>query len=152
MKKALGLIVAAVIAVGAYRYVSSNSAEATYKRFAEEMLHRRYETAAGMAEGLNAADLAKLGTQERIGGGPPMFQTLFPSRFNIESSERAPDGSITLHATQTVLFNPAGVESAVRPAMFARMRQVATLRKKAGEWRIAAFSNTFETMDEVRAR
>ena len=86
-----------------------------------------------MCDGLSSKDLEQLGSQERIGAGPPMFQTLFPSRFVVASREKSPDGSVTLHATQTVLFNPVGVESAVRPAMFAKLKQVITLHKQSGE-------------------
>lgn len=152
MKKALAVLALIVVGVLVYRYVDSHGPEARYRSFAEEILHRRYEAAAGMADGLSQADLEKLGSQERIGGGPPMFQTLFPSRFSIESQETAPDGAVTLHATQTVLFNPAGVESAVRPAMFATLKQVVTLRKSGGEWRVTEFSNTLDKMDTLSAR
>ena len=149
MKKALGIVGLLVLAVLGYRCTRSHGPEARYQAFAEAMLHRRYDAAAEMADGLSAADLEKLGSQERIGGGPPMFQTLFPSRFSIESRETMPDGAVTLHATQTVLFNPVGVESAVRPAMFAMLKQVTTLRKGEGGWRVTAFSNTFEKMDSL---
>jgi hypothetical protein len=135
-----------------YRYVGGHGPVAQYESFAEEVLHRRYDAAAAMSEGLSAADLEKLGSQERIGGGPPMFQALFPSRFAIDSKDRGPDGSVTLHAVQTVLFNPAGVESAIRPAMYATLKQVVTLRKTAGGWRVIAFSNTFEKMDTLTGR
>jgi hypothetical protein len=102
-----------------------------------------------LCEGLTAADLAKLGTQERIGAGPQMFQTLFPSRYEIHSREAGPDGVVTIHATQTVQFNPAGVESAVRPAMFATLNQVVTMRKGTAGWRVTSFENVFEKMDSV---
>src|SRR5438105_2240111 len=102
-------VVAAVILLAAigfgYHYYSSTYAPVNhYKAFAEEILHRRYEKAAEMADGLTSADLEKLGSQERIGAGPPMFQTLFPSKFKIDSQQTASDGDITLNATQTVLF------------------------------------------------
>jgi hypothetical protein len=150
VKKALGIAVVIVLAVVAYRYFSARGVETQYERFAEEILHRRYESAAAMADGLTAADLEKLGSQERIGAGPVMFQTLFPSRFRILSRETAADGGVVLHANQTVLFNPVGVESAIRPAMYARLAQVVTLNKRDGQWRVTAFSNTFEEMDSVK--
>jgi hypothetical protein len=152
VKKALAFAALLVAAFLAYRYAASHSPEARYRSFAEAILHRRYEEAAGMADGLSAADLEQLGSQERIGGGPAMFQTLFPSRFSIESRDTASDGAVTLHATQTVLFNPVGVESAIRPAMFATLKQVATLRKGKGGWRVSEFSNTFEKMDTLSGR
>jgi hypothetical protein len=151
MKKMLALLLLAGGAFVVYRYVVTNGPEATYKRFAEEILHRRYDAAAAMSDGLSAADLEKSGSQERIGGGPPMFQTLFPSRFTIESLEKRPDG-VVVHATQTVLFNPIGVESAVRPAMFATLKQVVTLHKGASGWRVTAFENTFDKMDALTHR
>lgn len=149
MKKAI--LLAGLIGVGflVYRYTASHGAEAAYEAFAEKVLHRRYDAAAAMTDGFSAADLEARGSQERIGAGPPMFQTLFPSRFKIDSREKTPDGAVVLHATQTVLFNPAGVESAIRPAMYARLKQVVTLEKRAGGWKVTDFTNTFESMDSV---
>jgi hypothetical protein len=151
MKKLLLVVLLAGGAVLGYRHVASHAAEAAYRRFAETMLQRDYNAAAALADGLSAGDLEKLGSQERIGAGPPMFQTLFPSKFAVDSREASPDGSVTLRATQTVLFNPAGVESAM-PAMYAKLRQVVTLKKSAGAWRVTAFTNDFESMDTVRRR
>lgn len=152
MKRAAFLAVILAGGFFAYRQFSGNDVEARYRAFAGEILHRRYDAAANMADGLTAGDLGKLGSQERIGGGPPMFQTLFPSRFVVNSRTSAPDGSVILHATQTVLFNPVGVESAVRPAMFATLKQVVTLHKSAGEWKVTAFENKFESMDTISSR
>jgi len=78
-----------------------------------------------------------------------MFQTLFPSRFVVNSRESAPDGSVVLHATQTVLFNPVGVES-TRPAMKATLDQVVTMRRRDGEWKVAAFENNATSLDSLR--
>src|SRR5436190_21712268 len=112
------LLAVLLLAGGVIGYNHVRSApERQYKAFAEEMLHRRYAEAAAMTSRLTSSDLAQVGTQEQIGAGPPMFQTLFHSLFNIESREKDPEGNVVLHATQTVLFNPVGVES-VRPAMF----------------------------------
>jgi len=145
------LVLAAGLGLG-YRYYSQSYAPVSqYEKFAEEILHRRYEAAAAMCDGLTAEDLGKLGSQERIGAGPQMFQTLFPSKFDIESREVAPDGSLTIHATQTVRFNPAGVESASRPAMYATLKQVVTLHKRSG-WKITSFENTFQKMDSFSGR
>jgi len=146
----LALLVA--VAAGHHYYRGTYAPVSHYKAFAEEILHRRYDAAAALAEGLTAADLAKLGSQERIGAGPAMFQTLFPSRFTIESRETGPDGVVTINAVQTVLFNPAGVESAVRPAMYATLRQVTKLRNGDHGWRVVAFSNSFEKMDSLTGR
>jgi hypothetical protein len=147
MRRVIVLIVLAAAGVGAYRYYSTSYAPIRqYERFAEEILNRHYQPAAELCEGLTAADLAKLGSQERIGAGPQMFQTLFPSRFAIKSRERSGDG-ITITARQTVQFNPVGVESALRPAMFATLNQVVTMRKGADGWRVTSFENVFEKMD-----
>lgn|GEM_PF-981766 len=149
MKKIVILAVLILAVVFGYRYFTGGGdrVEARYKEFAEEILHRRYSEAAAMSDGLAAADLEKLGSQEQIGAGPAMFQKLFASRFDINSRSDAPDGSVVLHATQLVRFNPAGVESAIRPAMFATLRQVVTLKKKDGDWKVTAFENVFEKMD-----
>jgi hypothetical protein len=155
VKKVVLLAVCLIGAGFGYRYFvagGGDAAEVRYKAFAEEILHRRYSAAAGMADGLTAADLEKLGTQEQVGAGPAMFQQLFQSRFDINSRTDAPDGSVVLHATQLIRFNPVGVESAVRPAMFATLRQVVTLRKKDGDWKVTAFENVFEKMDSTPSR
>jgi hypothetical protein len=44
----------------------------------------RHDAAAAMSDGLTAKDLERSGTQEKIGAGPSMFQTLFPSRYEIQ--------------------------------------------------------------------
>ena len=59
-------------------------------------------------------------------------------------------GTITLHAVQTLFFNPPGVESGVRPAMFAKLSQIASLRKTAAGWRVTSFDNKFVSMDSVK--
>ena len=61
-------------------------------------------------------------------------------------------GVVTINATQTVLFNPQGVESAVRPAMYATLKQVTKLRNGAGGWKVIAFENTFGRMDSLTSR
>jgi hypothetical protein len=142
-----GFIVALLLGafvIGYRHYVRSYEPEKQYKEFAEAVLHRQYDKAAAMADGLSAADIERNGSQEHIGGGPAMFQTLFPSKFNVELTERSGD-DVTIHATQTIIFNPPGVESgALRAAMYARMRQITTLRKAAGGWKVVAFNNTFD--------
>ena len=150
MRRLIALVVLAGASFGGYRlYSTSFGPVAHYKKFAETVLHRRYDAAAAMCDGLTAADLEKLGSQERIGAGPPMFQSLFPSLFDIQSRETTPDGSTVINAVQTVRFNPAGVESAMRPAMFATLKQVVTLRKENGAWKVVSFENTFMKMDST---
>jgi hypothetical protein len=149
------VVVALLIVAGGitYRhYVTAVAPIRRYEQFAEELLRRRYDAAAGLCDGLTQDDLAKLGSQERIGGGPSMFQTLFPSRFEIKSHEVSPDGSVAIHAIQTVRFNPVGVESAARPAMNATLEQVATLRRGSDGWRITAFENAFLNMSSNSGR
>ena len=148
----LALVLVAAAILGYRYYATSYAPEKFYKAFAEDILHQRYDEAAKKCDGLTADDLGKLGSQERIGAGPPMFQTLFPSRFDIQSREMNADGDTVLHAVQTVLFNPVGVESAIRPAMWATLSQTVTLRKTKGEWRVVAFDNKFEKMGETRKR
>ena len=153
MKRLIVLLLFAVVAFVGYRYYANSIApERHYKAFAEEVLHRRYTIAAGMTDGMSEADVARAGTQERIGAGPAMFQTLFPSKFAVTSREKSADGALVLHAVQTVFFNPPGVESAIRPAMFATMNQTVTLRKTTAGWKIAAFENTFDKMDSATGR
>jgi len=152
MKRVIAAAALVAAAFFGYRYCDGSYApEKTYKEFAEEMLRRHYDSAATMTDGLSAQDLAKAGTQEKIGAGPAMFQTLFPSHFNIES-RTATNLGVTLHAVQTVLFNPPGVESAVRPAMYATLNQTVTLRKTPDGWKVTSFENKFDKMDSLTAR
>jgi hypothetical protein len=153
MRRIVILIALASAGFGVYRYYSTTYAPVkAYETFAEEILHQRYDAAAKLCDGLTAADLEKLGSQERIGAGPPMFQTLFPSRFAVQSRETSSDGDLTINAVQTVLFNPAGVESAIRPAMYATLKQSVKLRKVDGAWKVTAFDNVFEKMDSTSVR
>ena len=152
MRRIVVLLIVVVVASVPYRYYRNvHGPVKQYEAFAEEIVHRRYDAAAAMADGLTADQLAQRGSQERIGAGPPMFQTLFPSRFVIESQERDAVGLTTLTATQTILFTPVGVES-TRPAMYAVMRQVIRLRNGDGGWKVVAFENTFERMDSFGRR
>lgn len=150
MKRVAIVAVALAALYFGYKRFSSDPVEETYMKFAEEMTQRHYDKAAALSSGLSADDLAKLGTQERIGAGPAMFSVLFASRFKVDSRDKTADGSVVLHATQIVLFNPAGIESA-RPAMKAVMKQVITLRKIGGAWKVTAFENAFESMDSFRS-
>jgi ketosteroid isomerase-like protein len=153
MKRVVVAAILIAVAFAGWRwYERSFAPEQQYHKFAEEMLKRHYDVAAAMTDGLSEADLGALGSQEKTWGGPAMFQTLFPSKFKIDSREVAADGSISLHAVQTVLFNPPGVESALRPAMYATMRQVVTLRKTAGGWKIASFENNVEKVESTNGR
>jgi hypothetical protein len=150
MKRAILLLLLAAVAFAGWRYYATSIApERRYKAFAEEVLRQHYDAAAAMSDGLSAKEIEQNGTQEAIGAGPAMFQTLFSSRFEVSSRESAPDGALVLHAVQTVLFNPAGVESALRPAMAATMNQTATLRKSGGAWKISAFENKLGKVDSL---
>jgi hypothetical protein len=148
---ALGILLGAGF-LGYRSYDSTTAPVKHYEKFAEEILHRHYDVAAGMCDGLTKEKLEQEGTMEKIGAGPSMFQTLFDSRFAIASKETAPDGSVTLNAEQMVLWNPPGVESAMRPAMYAKMNQVVTLHKTGEGWKVTAFKNTFGSMDEFKVR
>ena len=152
-RAAIAIAVLAVAAIVAWRWYDRSYAPVRhYRTFAEEVARRHYDVAAKMSDGLSEADLARGGSQEKAGPGPEMFQTLFPSRFDVESRETAADGSVILHTTQTLLFNPAGVESAVRPAMYATFRQTTTLRKRGDGWKVTAFDNQFVKMDTLMGR
>jgi hypothetical protein len=153
VNRVIAVVIAGVAAFAGWHYYTAAYAPVqTYKEFAEHMLHGRYDKASEMADGLSADDLQKLGTQEKIGAGPPMFQTIFPSVFTIETEDKDADGTLTLHATQLVQFNPAGIESAVRPAMFAKMKQTTRMQRKSGAWKITAFENKFDSMGSVGGR
>src|SRR5882724_10723320 len=101
MRKIVAVLMIAGAVAGYWYYQSSYAPASLYKAFAEEVLRRHYDAAAAMTAGLTAAGLARSGTQEKIGAGPAMFQTLFPSRFTIDSKQTAGDGTIMFKATQT---------------------------------------------------
>ena len=149
MRRVVMIVIVGIVAFAGYRYYTNSYGPVRqYKAFSDAILHRQYDVAAAMAEGLSAADLAQHGSQERIGAGPAMFQTIFAPRYAIDSQQTNADGSITINATQTVLFNPPGVESATRPAMYAVLKQVVTLRNG----KVVAFENTFDHMDTTTTR
>ena len=56
---------------------------------------------------------------------------------------------VTLDVTQTVGFNPPGVESALRPAMKATVRHRATLQRTAAGWKVAALTSKLVGEDEI---
>lgn len=151
MKRAIAVVIVLAGAAIGYRQYAASQPVRAYRAFAEAVLHRDYDGAAAMTAGLTARELERSGTQEHIGAGPAMFQTLFPSRFRIVSRDER-DGDLTLTAIQTVLFNPQGVESAIRPAMFADMKQVAVMTRGAGGWKVKSFANEFQRMGELTAR
>jgi hypothetical protein len=142
------LAAAAVVAIaGFFTWRVHDAPVQAYRAFAEEMVHHRFDRAAAMTDGLSADALSKSG-----GVDPAMMQTLFPSHFDVQSRQSAPDGTLTLHAVQTVLFNPPGVESAIRPVMYAKLNQTVSLRKSGGGWKIVAFDNRFDRMDSLTSR
>ena len=148
---ALGVLASAGF-LGYRSYDSSSAPVKVYENFAEEILHRHYDIAAGMCDGLSRETLEQSGTMEKIGAGPTMFQTLFDSRFEIQSKETAADGAVNLNALQIVLWNPPGVESVMRPAMYAKMNQLVTLRKSGSDWKVVSFKNDFVSMDSYRVK
>src|ERR1051325_7860466 len=153
MKNAIvAVVVLAALFLGYRHYDRSTAPAKRYRAFAEEILRRHYDAAAAMTDGLTPKDLQSSGSQEKSGPGPEMFQTLLPTRYEIESQETKDDGSVAIRAVQTVFFNPAGVESAVRPEMSATLHQSATLKKVGGDWKITAFENKFERMDTLTSR
>jgi len=153
VKRVIAIVVVAAAAWFGYRwYDGSHAPVQHYIAFAEKILHRDFGGASMMTDGISAADLEKQGTQEHIGAGPQMFQQLFPSRYTIESQESAADGTVTLHAVQLVYFNPAGVESAVRPAMLAKMNQTVAMRKTSSGWKVTSFENKFASMEPASSR
>ncbi|HKO00575.1 MAG TPA: hypothetical protein VJ032_02710 [Thermoanaerobaculia bacterium] len=151
MKRSVIVAAVALIAAAlAFRSYRQRTVEKAYEKFAEEIIRRHYDVAAAMTTGMTEDELRASGTQEQTGGGPAMFQTLFPTRYQFESTTTASDGTLSINVVQEVRFNPAGVESAVRPAMAATMRQSATMRKVAGVWKIVSFQNKFEKMDSIK--
>ena len=147
MKRALAVIAIIGGVFLVYRAYDRATPERQYKAFAEEIVHRRFDKAAAMSDGLSEAALAKEGVLD-----PAILQTLFPSRFEVQTREKSADGALTLTAVQTVLFNPPGVESAIRPAMYAKMNQTITLRKGTGGWKVVAFENKLGKMDALTSR
>ncbi len=150
MRRAAILVVLLGVSFLGYRQVFAHGPVKVYEQFAEEMVHRRFGNAAKLSDGLRESDLAAIGNAGGI--DPAMLQTLFASRFDIVSKDETADRTVTLKAVQTVLFNPPGVESAIRPAMYATLNQLVSLRKVSGDWKVTSFKSKLEKMDSLTSR
>ena len=134
MKRAVVAVVVVAAAFLAYRhYDKSYSPVQHYKKFAEQILHRQYDAASELTDGIAAKDLEKQGSQEKIGAGPAMFQTLFPSRFAIESTESVIIG-VDPHKRSHTAAVVAGQQVVDQLRVAATRTGIQQLQRWANEW------------------
>jgi len=149
MKKLIVLVVLLAGGFAGYRYHEARQAPIrTFTSFADALAKGRHDLAARYAEG-DAADGAQ-GERYRQAGWVPV-ENLRGISYAVHSRAESPDGrEVKLDVTQTVGFNPPGVESALRPAMKARFHQTATVRRTPAGWKVVAFKSEFLAADETR--
>lgn len=151
MKKLVSVLILAGAAAFGYRWFLGWRAYGAYEGFAEAWVHE--DRSAGRKYGTEEAvrhafeDRSLRGTP---GGG--MMEAFRGTRYSVESKTRSPGGDVELTVKQTVFFDPPGVTSAIGGAMFAHFRDVATVRRTAGEWRVVAFEPTYLDAGDSRRR
>lgn len=148
MKKLLVLVVLAVAVAIWYRsYREEQAPVRVLTAYADAVASGRHDLARQFADG----DLAGAGAGERhAAAGWVPVQELRGVHYRVDSRTASADGNeVALVVTQTVGFNPPGVESALRPAMQARFRLQATVRSTASGWKVVAFSSEFLEADDA---
>jgi hypothetical protein len=148
VRKLIALVAIAAAAAIAYRAHRDRQAPVdVFTAYADALARGRHDLARELATGELAGSEA--GERHRAAGWVPV-QELRGTSYEVTSRTASPAGDeVTLDVTQTVGFNPPGVESALRPAMKARFRQRATLRRTATGWKVAAFTSEFVGADEL---
>jgi hypothetical protein len=148
VRKLVVLVVIVAAAVVAYRAHRSKQAPVdVFTAYADALARGRHDLARELATGELAGSEA--GERHRSAGWVPV-QELRGTSYEVTSrTDGAAGDEVTLDVTQTVGFNPPGVESALRPAMRATFRQRATLRHTTSGWKVAAFTSKFVGADEI---
>ena len=83
------------------------------------------------------------------------FAENFASRAEIGASRGATQShspSDLSEATQTILFDPPGITTALGGAMYTHVHHSATLRHSSGGWKVIAFEPKVIDIGEVRRR
>jgi len=82
---------------------------------------------------------------------PYSIQTLGRIDYALQSSERGADSNeVNLAVEQTVYFNPPGVESAMRAAMYMTIIHKVTMKKGDGGWKVVAFNPKVSKISETK--
>ena len=151
MKRLVVLILVVAAAAVAYRVHRERQAPLrTLTAYADAVARGRHDLARQFADGELAG--APAGGRHNRAGWVPV-ESLRSIGYRVDSRSESADGrEISLDVTQTVGFNPPGVESALRPAMKATFRLRATVRRTAAGWKVAAFTSEFVAADEVSTR
>ena len=149
MKKVLVLL---VIAAGALLfYLNHQKQQEPFKAFtayADAVARGRHDLARQYADG----EIANEDQGERYAeAGWVPVQEIRDLSYVVNSQTRSADGEeVAFDVTQTLAFNPPGVESAIRAAMKATFHQTATVRKTGSGWKVVAFKSDFTGSSENR--
>jgi hypothetical protein len=149
VKRLLVLVAGAMGAFLAYHAHQSRQAPVTaFTAYADAVARGRHDLARQLAVGELAGE--GQGDRHAVAGWVPVQEI---RRISYQVTSRTPlpaGGEEVVEATQTVAFNPPGVESALRAAMTATFRLRATLRSTPEGWKVAAFSSEFLGSSETR--
>jgi hypothetical protein len=149
VKKLLVVVVAVAAALAALRVHQVREAPArVLAAYADAVAYGRHDLARTYATGELAGEEG--GERFAVAGWVPVQEIRRISYAVTSRTPAADGGEVVLEATQTVAFNPPGVESALRAAMRATFRLRATVRRVGGGWKVAAFSS--ELVDAGDAR
>jgi len=151
MRKLILVALLAAAAVVAARSISRWRARVAYEEFAEAWTH---------GDAKRAGELAEAGAAERalekrsLRGLPngPIMEAFRGTRYAIESESRNAAGDMEIEATQTILFDPPGITTALGGAMYTHVHHSATLRHSSGGWKVIAFETKVIDIGEVRRR
>lgn len=147
MKKLVLLLIIAVALLVVFHRQTAETPEKVYREFATAMVDLDFERAANFSEGLSERGWEKVSPLHAIGYS--MIQDTFRPLYTIESQRELSENEVEIRAMQAVQFNPPGVESAMRPAMVAKVGQTARLKKTGDGWKVIAFENDVRSVDSL---
>ena len=129
---------------------AGGSAEKTFEKFASAWADERTEDALAYCEGDSAKEAVKaLGISQLL--SPYSIQTLGRIDYEVQSTEKgANSGELNLTVEQQIYFNPPGVESAVRAAMYATVIHHVIMKKGSGGWKVVSFSPKVSKVAETK--
>ena len=124
--------------------------EKTFEKFASAWADERVDEAVSYCEGEAAKNAVKaIGISQVM--SPYSIQTLGKIDYAVQSSEKGVDSNqVILTVEQTVYFNPPGVESAMRAAMYMTIIHKVTMQKASGSWKVASFSPKVTKISETK--
>ena len=127
MKRLVTAAIVITIAFVGYRYYNRSYAPVKqYEQFAAAPLTRRFAPPSPGGRGLWPID------------------SLLPR-------EKVPEGRMRGRRSCTRQRRSLA-RAATRPAMYAKLNQIVSLRKTASGWKVTAFENKFDSMDSLSAR